>query len=152
MKKAIYNKRGTRQLINSGYRLFDKQTNCICTGNVIANTQFSAYIRPYSQTRCKNIDFEFGHLLNADLKPFRRYGIPECMDDVLTDRTRAESLILYMFFVTNSNGDIRPMVWVLTDKENNLVQCTAVHYYGANRSKPNKVLATVLPYITNAQS
>ena len=149
MKKAIFNKRGTRQLIDSGYKLFDKQTNCICTGNVYANTQYSAIIRPYSQTRCNWTDFEPGQLMNTDLKPFRRYGIPNFMYDILTDQTRAESLILYMFFVTDSNMDIRPVVWVLTDKKHQLIKCTAAHRHGTSWTKTNQVLTAVLPYITS---
>ena len=35
----------------SDYKLFNKQTNVISRGNVIANTQYSTYIRPYSKIK-----------------------------------------------------------------------------------------------------
>ena len=34
MKEAKFNKTGTRQLVDTGWKTFDRQTNCISTGNV----------------------------------------------------------------------------------------------------------------------
>lgn len=50
LKKARYNARGTKMLIESGHKTFDKQTNCLTTGNVIANTQLSFFIRSFNET------------------------------------------------------------------------------------------------------
>ena len=152
MKKATWNKTGTRQLVNSGYRLFDKQTNCITTGNVYASTKYSGFIRPYTETKCNNHDFAKGELMHTDLRPFRRYGIPSYIYDILTDQTRAGSYILYMFFVTDSDKSIRPVCWVVTDKMHKLITSTFVHLYGTNWLKPQQVLAEVLPYITEAEA
>ncbi len=40
-----------RMLFESGFRTFDRQTSIITTGNVIADTEFGWYIRPYNQTK-----------------------------------------------------------------------------------------------------
>lgn len=53
--------------IESEYKTFNKQTNYIGTGNVIANTQFSTFVRPFTETKCNGYDFQEGHLQNYDL-------------------------------------------------------------------------------------
>lgn len=100
MKQAEYNKNG-KQIINTGFKKFDNATNCICTGNVITNTQFGLYIRPYKQKFCNGIFYDEGYLMNSDLKGFK--NISKYILDIIKDKNREDSIILYQFDV---DGDI----------------------------------------------
>jgi len=51
----------------SPHKTFNRQTNCLGTGNMIANTQYSNYIRPYSEIECNSFTNPPGHLQNYDL-------------------------------------------------------------------------------------
>ena len=145
MKKATFNKSGMKQIINSDYKLFNKQTNCISYGNVIANTQYSSFIRPYSQTTCNNNNFSEGELMKSDLKYFR--NIPASIKDKLYAKDRKESYILYEFFVyRNGNKDI--IGYVLTDKKHKLITYEVLESYNNYNKRLSAILET-LPYITN---
>ncbi|MCG3655388.1 hypothetical protein L5F23_01565 [Aliarcobacter butzleri] len=51
MKKFGYTSNGKLK-ISTGFKTFDEQSNYLGTGNVIANTQFSWYLRPTYETEC----------------------------------------------------------------------------------------------------
>lgn len=146
MKEKVYNKSGTKQLIDSGWRLFDKQTNCITTGNAYCNTQFSSFIRPFSKTECNGIQNPQGHLLYFDLGPFRKFQIPTLIKDILTDESRKESVILYMFFVSKEH--IEPFCWAVTTKDYKLIQSVTVYGYKQNYNKRAKASLEAISYIT----
>lgn len=153
MKKAVFNKRGTRQLIDTGWKTFDRQTNCISTGNVIANTQLSLYIRPYHETECNGYTFKPGELLEADLKSFR-YRPPDDVMDILRDKGREKSVILYMFSTDEVVGNIVgrymrvPFLWVVTTEDHRLVCSRVGHRMGAMMGKRYKAAGEILKYIT----
>lgn len=119
MEKAIFNKSGMKQIVNSGYKLFDNQTNCITTGNVMSNTQYSSYIRPYKEVVNGYHIGKQGDFLKFDMKNFNR--IPKSIKNFLTDENRVDSVILYEFFV-NRNRRIDVIGYVLTDKNHNLIK------------------------------
>ena len=56
-----------RQEFNSPHKAFNRQVQAISTGNVIANTQYSNYIRPYNEVECNGHINEPGHLQTYDL-------------------------------------------------------------------------------------
>ena len=62
MKKAVYDKSG-RQIVSSAWKEFNQQTNCISTGNVYANTQYSSFIRPWKEKECNGHVNPEGHLV-----------------------------------------------------------------------------------------
>lgn len=66
-KLYVWNKTGMRMLLNTDYKTFNKQTNCISSGNVIANTEIGWHIRPKNEISCNGKDFELGELRNHDL-------------------------------------------------------------------------------------
>ena len=70
MKEHVWNKTGMKQIINSDYKLFNKQTNYISIGNVISNTQYSSYIRPYKEIKNGNYIGKEGDFLKFDIKNF----------------------------------------------------------------------------------
>ncbi len=145
MKKANFNMAGTKQIINSDYKLFNKQTNCISYGNIIANTQYSSYIRPYGQTTCNNHNFLEGELMKSDLKHFG--NIPASIKDKLYAKDRKESYILYEFFVYR-NGIKDIIGYVLTDKKHKLITYEVLESYNNYNKRLSAILET-LPYITN---
>lgn len=63
-----WSENGMKQIINSGFKTFDKQTNCITTGNALCSTQHSGYIRPYCEVECDGFSFKEGELMEYDLK------------------------------------------------------------------------------------
>jgi hypothetical protein len=153
MKKAEFNKRGTRQLVDTGWKAFDRQTNCIAAGNVIANTQLSLYVRPYRETECNGHTFKPGELLEADLKAFR-YRPPDDVMEILRDEGREKSVILYMFSTSEVVGNIVgrymrvPFLWVVTTADHRLVKCRSVHRCGAQMCKRYNATREILRYIT----
>ena len=146
MKKAIYNNKG-RQVVNSDWAEFNKQTNCISTGNVYANTQMSSFIRPYKKTECNGFQFPEGHLMNTDLKQFSGYKIPYGLEQVIKDKNREDSVILYMFF-TLRNGHVVPFGWVLTDGGHHHIGQYTVRRYNESYTKRWSALNEAIQYIT----
>lgn len=150
MKKHVYNPSGTRQLINSGWKLFDEQTNLITTGNVSSNTQQSSYIRPWTETKCNGRTNPEGHLTNFDLHPFRKYGIPPVIDKIVSDKGRKEPVILYMFHVWSKDQHILPFCWVVTDKNHKLVKTVIVTRWGEHKGKRISAAREAVSYITES--
>jgi len=151
MKKAKYNKRGTRILLDTGWKEFDRQTNCITTGNAVCNTQMSTYIRPFSETECNGLVFRPGELMTFDLKPYWKYSIPNRILETLEDKCRKNSMILYMFFTTPSRKlGIVPFFWVLTTREPHpkLIDKHVCLRFGERYTKRMAAATEVLKYIT----
>ena len=154
MKKAEFNKKGTKQLVDTCWKTFDRQTNCISTGNVVANTQLSLYIRPYQETECNGFTFKPGELMEVDLKSFT-YRPPDNIMDILRDKSREKSVILYMFSTSETVGNIVgkrmrvPFFWVITGGNHRLVRRHIVYRHGAQMWKRQKAADEVLKYITD---
>lgn len=148
MKQHVYNQSGTRQLINSGWKLFDNQTNLITTGNVSSNTQQSSYIRPWTETECNGRTNPEGHLTNFDLHPFQKYGIPLVIDKIVSDKERKEPVILYMFYVWSKDQHVLPFCWVVTDKNHKLVKTVIVTRWGEHKGKRISAAREAVSYIT----
>ena len=146
MKKAVYNSKGS-QVINTEWAEFNKQTNCISTGNVYANTQISSFIRPYKRTECNGFRFPEGDLMKTDLKQFDRFRIPYAIGQVIKDEKREDSVILYMFFTTR-NEHVTPFGWVLTDRQHHLIGQCVVRKHGESYTKRWSALNEAIQYIT----
>lgn len=148
MKKAIYNKRGN-QVVDTGWKEFDRQTNCIATGNVYANTQVSSFIRPWSETACNGHSFLEGHLMKYDMKQFDGYRIPTDIREILTDHNRQDSVILYMFFVINKEGHVEPFSWIVTDRNYKLIARHVTCGYRQSYTKRLLASKEIISYICN---
>lgn len=84
-----------RMLMETGHRTFDRQTNLISTGNIIAETQLARYIRGELKVTCWGDEvYKPGHLRNFDLGNF----------PWLSATVRA-------FIITHTNGT-KDSVWV----------------------------------------
>lgn len=148
MKEHQFNKRGTKQIINSGWKLFDQQTNLITSGNCYCNTQYSSYIRPWREKECNGRINPEGHLMKYDMDPFDRHAIPQRIREILVDKERKDSVILYMFFVTNKEKHIQPFGWVVTSRDKKLIAKQIVRRPGQQHLKRIKALDEAIQYIT----
>lgn len=146
-EKAIYNKSGMKQIINTGFKEFDKQTNVITTGNVFANTQASSYIRSYHETECNGFTFEKGSLQDHDLKPFKSY-LAHNEYNLIKDWSFGDGGILYMFFIRNKKKEIDPIGFVLTDKNHKELLYLVKYSYESQHEKRFNALQEVKKYIT----
>jgi len=82
--------------IETGHKTFDRQTNIITRGNVIANTEYGWIIRARLDTRCNEKDFPVGHLRAFDLKFFK--NMPRPVRSKLMELTDSEDAVwLYEF-------------------------------------------------------
>lgn len=136
MRKAVYDKKGN-QVVDTGFKRFDKQTNCISYGNVWANTQYSSYIRPYNEIECNRTEFKVGELMRCDMKHFKQ--IPSHIRQILEDRNRDESYCLYEFFTYN--GDDREVFgYMLHDRDRRYITSSVVVYGNQNSFKRSQAL------------
>lgn len=144
MEKAIFNKTGMKQIINSDFKEFNKQTNCISYGNCICNTQYSSFIRPFTETECNGFTNEKGHLLRFDLQHFKR--IPDNIMNILKDEKRTESYILHEFFIYKHN--VKDIIgYVLTDYNYNFITDYVSYDYGCNFNKRKSAIEEAKKYI-----
>lgn len=145
-KDRIWPEDKMKQIINSGYKAFDKQTNFLGDGNVIANTQYSNYIRPYGEVECNGATFQPGHLLKFDIQHFKR--IPDAIISAIMDANRENSYILYEFFVNPKKGERREVIgYVLTDYQNNHVASQIVYDYKCHILKRHAALDTAMQFV-----
>ena len=136
-----------KQIIDSGWKLFDNQTNSIFPGNTYSNTQYSSYIRPWGETECNGNIREEGVLTKFDLKPFQQFRIPEKVMQIILDKERKESVILYMFFVYKDRR-INPFCWVVTDYNDKLIDFRLVVRYKESWIKRYTAAQEAISYIT----
>lgn len=136
-----WSKNGMKMIIDSGYKTFDKQTNYITSGNVISNTQFGNYIRPYFETTNPvGQKVKEGYLREYDLKYFKRNEMSNTFKDWLYNVTRIKKMILYEFFIyRNDNREV--VGWLVEDSNTGKVIGQEINYYSNIRnSNCNKVL------------
>lgn len=95
-KYYTWNKRGSRIVIDTGYKTFDNYIVCINRGNVVGGGQLSCYIRPYTETKCNGYDFKLGELRDTDLSNFNNLwgGVSEYVKSI----TNTRPCILYKFY------------------------------------------------------
>lgn len=99
-KMYSWSKNGMKMIIDSGFKEFDKQTNCLSRGNAIANTQHSNYIRPYYETKNPvGQEVEKGFLRDYDLKYFSLNKMTNSFRDWLDNITKNDKVIIYEYFI-----------------------------------------------------
>ena len=143
MKKAIYNNTGTKQIVETGFKTFDRQTNCITRGNAYCNTQFSGLIRPYNETHCNGKEFPKGELMSYDLRTFGAFRMPQSIKELIEDQERQTGVFLYLFFIRRKR--IEPLCWVLTDYNYNLLDKAVFNWTRKRENAMNEIIK----YITN---
>ena len=142
-RKAVYNSRGN-QVIDTGFKRFDKETNCISYGNIIANTIYGSYIRPYNEVKNGGYIGKPGDFLKYDMKHFQR--IPQRIREILEDKERKESYCLYELF-THLNGNREVFGYILHDRNRRLITSSTVCYEGQNYWKRRNAIDYVIDLI-----
>ena len=148
MKEIVWDN-PNKMHMDSGFKLFDKQTNVITTGNAICNTQMSSYIRPYSEVKNGGYIGKPGDFVKFDMQYFR--DVPEHMLQIIYDKERKESVILYQFFVFH--GDEKEIIgYVLTDNEHKYISSSTYCPYKGNWFKRNDAIIEACKYICEEES
>lgn len=135
-KLYSWSKNGMKMIINSDFKTFNNQTNCISSGNVIANTQYSNHIRPYKEIECNGKVNEKGHLRDYDLQFFGEgCNSWSTIKDYIKSITTEKGCMLYEFFyyknsncnrkvvigyIVEQNGEYEILVTDLNNKEKKL--------------------------------
>lgn len=134
--------------MESGFKLFDKQTNLISTGNVFANTQRSFYIAPWNEVERNGHSCKEGELTKADL----RFGgfdgnLPSCIRNIVYDKSRTKQIILYAFRVFKS-GKEDVIGYVITDDDYNYItHCISNAWTNASYMKREAAINEAMSYI-----
>ena len=130
-KNSFYewSKNGMKMIIHSDFKEFNKQTNLITSGNVIANTMYGNYIRPYDETiNPVGEVVEKGHLFNFDLQYF---SISNAMREYIKSLNR--QVILYEIFIYR-NGKKDIIGWLIEDK-GKIIDITVAYSRGDYRKR-----------------
>lgn len=136
----------------TGNKTFDRQCDVLCPGNVHADTQFSAYIRPHNEVECNGKTFKPGELQAFDLKPFLQIGCPSYVLRIVRQENEKHGKIcLYQFRHWRRNPDTgkREQIihgWIITDYNNRFLISIPANY----RQKSMMVLARLRPYISHS--
>lgn len=131
MKKSNFyswSKNGMKMIINSDFKEFNKQTNCISSGNVIANTMWGLYIRPYNETECNGLTFKEGELFESDLKHF---NISRAYKEYIKSLNR--QIVLYEIFIYR-NGKKDIIGWLIEDN-GRIIDITVAYSRGDYRKR-----------------
>jgi hypothetical protein len=107
MKKKEWDHEKDKMIVQTGHATFDRQTNVISTGNIIANTMIGWHCRPYNETECNGWQFKPGHLREFDLKKWKERGIYHPVLAFVRNATQADkSIWIYEFFHYNDDTRI----------------------------------------------
>lgn len=142
-RKAIYNSKGN-QVVETGFKRFDRETNCISYGNIIANTIYGNYIRPYSKVKNYAYIGKPGEFMKYDMQHFK--NIPYGMRRILEDENRKESYCLYELF-THPNGNREVFGYILHDRDRRLIDSQVVCYGNQTWYKRREALDYVIDLI-----
>lgn len=123
-----WSKNGNKMIINSDFKEFNKQTNLITSGNVIANTMWGLYIRPYNETECNGLTFKEGELFESDLKHF---NITRAMREYIKSLNR--QVVLYEIFI-HRNGRKDIVGWLIEDN-GRIIDITVAYSRGDYRKR-----------------
>lgn len=84
---------GNHMRIDTSHRTFNRQCECLSTGNVWGTCQFSNYVRAETETECNNMQFPIGHLRKWDLDQFK--DLPSHIRRQVEEMTKTVGGILY---------------------------------------------------------
>lgn len=130
-KNSFYewSRNGMKMIIHSDFKEFNKQTNLITSGNVIANTMYGNYIRPYNETINPVGEIvEKGHLFNFDLQHFH---ISNSMREYI--KSLNKTVILYEIFIYR-NGKKDIIGWLIEDN-GRIIDMTVAYSRGDYRKR-----------------
>lgn len=135
--------------MESGHKGFDRQTNMVGTGNIIASTQLSSHVRGRLCTECNGFTQEPGHLRDFDLRPWldnrslhrhvQKFVLAE------TEKLGDHGVWLYQFHHQAGDGNRVIHGYVVTDYEHNLLRT----FVTGPTSKSGLVVEECSMYVAN---
>lgn len=140
MLKKVTFRTPNKMLIHTGHATFDRQADCLGTGNVIGKVQLSFYIRPYSETECNGRTNSPGHLREYDLHYFQ--DLPSSILQVVKNLTVDKPVILYE--IRHWRGEQKTVHgYIITDAKHHLLRV----FITGPTAKSQQVINGVLPYL-----
>jgi hypothetical protein len=111
----------SHEKLDTGFKAFDKQTNAISDGNIMANTMFGQYVRPRNLPDSKGVA---GGLYAFDIEAFRRrFGdVSQWIEKTLDNLPACETqkVAVYVFF-THSGKTRNTIGAIVVDADRNLI-------------------------------
>lgn len=143
-----YDKSGN-QVIRSSHKTFNRQTNCICHGNVWAPTMTGQHVRCKQQTECNGFENPEGHLRDFDLNMFREHNMSPTIRQIIleaTDNKNPKGVWVYHIFhwIRQPYGHKKRIShgWVITTYEHDSI---AIHI--TPNVKCQDVIEHCLPFL-----
>ncbi|MEL6499780.1 MAG: hypothetical protein AAFQ23_00035 [Cyanobacteria bacterium J06623_1] len=136
--------------INTGHKTFDRQTNFIGAGNVIANTQYSSYIRSRHLTECNRFEFAEGHLQQYDLQHFQKsFWLSHHLADTVKQAADSYNGVIFyaLFHYQRRQKIVDGFVLTKTHRDNHQYITSFVTHPQFN--KAHGIISTVRQYISN---
>lgn len=121
-----WNKSGSRMILDTKLKTFNTQTNLITIGNVIADTQYSNYIRPYNEIECNKKMYNKGELRDYDLQFFT---LNEKVRNYVLKHTENEDGILYQFHFYNARKEKVIIGWIFEQNKQFDLFVNCPHWY-----------------------
>ena len=137
---------GDKILCESGHRTFDRQTNVIGDGNMIASTMMGAHVRPKCDVENSVGEIkEPGYLRRYDLNQWTY--LPDSVRQYVKSVTETESAWIYCFFHRNREGRAIVHGWVIVGPypESRLLK----RFVTGPTYKSYNVIEYVAPYVSN---
>jgi len=137
--KQIEWKNPNKMEISTGHKTFDRQTNILSPGNIIANTLTGLHIRAYNDDGGRNL--RPGELQDYDLRLF--YALPYRAREIIREHLRNRSGWLYELY--SYCNERRRIIhgYILTDYVHNLIRT----FITGPTSKSRLVIEGTLPYL-----
>lgn len=130
--------------METGLKIFDKQTNLVTTGSVIANTQFSMYIRSFDTVKAYgDRTYRKGDLQNFDLAYFKG-NIPSYILEKIRNLGKDRDLYVYEFFHVNARKEKSVHGYVVTTKDHEFLE-----YFVTGTSKSYLVIKECVQYVSD---
>jgi len=132
---------GNHMKFESAHATFNRQVDCISTGNVIGHVQLSGFVRPHCEIECNGFTNPPGHLQEYDLNWLMK-DFPYFVKDWIRENDSGKSVIAYEFRYWK-NGEKYPIGWVVTSEDYQLLD-SWVH----GTKKAGSALREAIAYIT----
>lgn len=135
---------GDKIKIETGLKIFDKQTNLITTGSAYCNTQQSMIVRPYYNTTG---DSQEGALQKYDLAFFKA-NMPGYVESQVRKLAENREVYVYEFFHTNNKKKKVVHGYVVTTKDHEYLN----HFIVGPTQKSYGVVQECAKYVSDYNS
>lgn len=134
---------GNKMKFESEHKTFNRQTNCISTGNIISNTILGLFVRNWNNTECNGkTDYEAGHLYKFDTK---NLDLPSYVESYLRKLAKNTDLSFIVYQVRHYNANNKIIHgWIITDNNFRHIR----NFYTNNSYKSDSIMSEVMQYVS----